>query len=138
MNENFDRKVGIDIHVPFVEHLGICMIEKSVGAVRLSLNATATLENSWGSLHGGVIMTLLDVALASAGRSLDASCEGAITVELKTNFLAIANGTVYAQGRAQRAGRVLIFSEGEVVDEKGSILAKGTGTFKLIYPRENR
>ena len=112
------------------------MIEKSVGAVRLCLKSTVTLENSWGSLHGGVIMTLLDVALASAGRSLDESCVGAITVELKTNFLAIAKGTVFAQGRAQRAGRVLIFSEGEVVDENDTILAKGTGTFKLMYPKD--
>ncbi len=126
-------KVGIDIPVPFVEHIGICMLEKSPGKVRLFLESKSELKNSWGSLHGGVIMTLLDVALASAGRSLDDKCKGAITVELKTNFISVANGTVLAEGRAQRAGKSLIFSEGEVSDRDGVILAKGTGTFKLIY-----
>ena len=127
--------MGIDIPVPFVEHLGICMLEKSSGLVKLILNSNPVLQNSWGSLHGGVIMTLLDVALASASRSLDEKCNGAITIELKTNFISVASGTVYAVGRAQRAGKSLIFSEGEVTDEKKKIIARATGTFKLIYPR---
>ena len=129
-------KVGIDIPVPFVEHLGICLLEKTKGLVWLKLDAKKELENSWGSIHGGVIMTLLDVALASAGRSLDKKCNGAITIELKTNFISVANGNVLAQGRAQRAGRSIIFSEGEVINQNGDILAKGTGTFKLMYPKD--
>jgi acyl-CoA thioesterase len=40
--------------------------------------------NSWNVAHGGVIMTLLDVAMAVAGRSLDPSAGGGVTVEMKT------------------------------------------------------
>ena len=94
------------------------------------------LENSWGSMHGGVLMTLLDVALASAGRSLDEDCNGALTVEMKVNFIAAATGTMLAEGRAQWAGRSLLFSEGELRSEDGTLLAKATGTFKLLYPKE--
>lgn len=130
------QKAGFDIHVPFVEHLGMQITEKQNGLVRLRLDPRPELENSWGSLHGGVLMTLLDVALASAGRALDESCNGALTVEMKVNFIAAATGPVLGEGRAQRAGRSLIFSEGELTSEDGTLLAKATGTFKLLYPKE--
>lgn len=129
------QKAGFDIHVPFLEHLGIRITEKRAGMVRVRLEPRPELENSWGSMHGGVLMTLLDVALASAGRSLDEGCNGALTVEMKVNFIAAASGAVTGEGRAQRAGRSLIFSEGELFSEDGTLLAKATGTFKLLYPK---
>ena len=130
------QKAGFDIHVPFIEHLGLRFTEKSNGLVRLRLDPKPEFENSWGSLHGGVLMTMLDVALASAGRALDDGCNGALTVEMKVNFIAAATGPVLGEGRAQRAGRSLIFSEGELRTEDGTLLAKATGTFKLLYPKE--
>ena len=54
---------AFDIHVPFVEHLGIRMTEKQHGVVRLRLEPRPEFENSWGSMHGGVLMTM------SPGRS---------------------------------------------------------------------
>ena len=129
-----EQKAGFNIHVPFVEHLGVRIVEKGEGVVKLRLDPRKELTNSWGSLHGGVLMTLLDVALASAGRSLDENCNGALTVEMKVNFIAAAMGAVLGEGRAQRAGRSLIFSEGELRSEDGTLLAKATGTFKLLYP----
>jgi uncharacterized protein (TIGR00369 family) len=129
------QKAGFDIHVPFIEHLGLRFTERSNGLVRLRLDPKPEFENSWGSLHGGVLMTLLDVALASAGRALDDGCNGALTVEMKVNFIAAATGPVLGEGRAQRAGRSLIFSEGELTSEDGTLLAKATGTFKLLYPK---
>jgi uncharacterized protein (TIGR00369 family) len=129
-----EQKAGFKIHVPFVEHLGVRITERGDGLVRLRLDPRPELENSWGSVHGGVLMTLLDVALASAGRSLDDKCNGALTVEMKVNFIAAAAGVVLGEGRAQRAGRSLIFAEGELRSEEGTLLAKATGTFKLLYP----
>lgn len=129
-----EQKAGFNIHVPFVEHLGIRILDKDEGLVRLRLDPRPELANSWGSVHGGVLMTMLDVALASAGRSLDENCNGALTVEMKVNFIAAAVGPVLGEGRAQRAGRSLIFSEGELRGEDGTLLAKATGTFKLLYP----
>jgi uncharacterized protein (TIGR00369 family) len=132
------QKAGFDIHVPFIEHLGIRFTEKRAGLVRVRLDPRPEFENSWGSVHGGVLMTVLDVALASAGRSLDETCNGALTVEIKVNFISAAAGTVLGEGRAQRAGRSLIFSEGELTSEDGTLLAKATGTFKLLYPENGK
>jgi uncharacterized protein (TIGR00369 family) len=125
---------NFDIHIPFVEHLGIELLEKSDGTMRLKFAPRAEHLNSWNGIHGGVLMSLLDVALGSAARSLDVSCIGATTIELKANFLSAATGPVLGEGRAQRAGRSLIFGEGELRSPDGTLVAKGTGTFKLVYP----
>ncbi|HZR02254.1 MAG TPA: PaaI family thioesterase [Burkholderiales bacterium] len=125
--------INFDIVMPFIEMLGFELLHKKDGIARVRLDPKPEHLNSWKSLHGGVVMTLLDVALSSAARSLDESCIGCATVEMKTNFLAGAGDKVIAEGRAQRAGRSLIFAEGELRDAAGAVLAKANGTFKLLY-----
>jgi uncharacterized protein (TIGR00369 family) len=127
-----------DIVIPFVEHLGLRLLEKADGQARIGFDPRPEHFNSWNAIHGGAVMTLLDVALSSAARSLDPACIGATTVEMKVNFLAAATGPVLADGRAQRAGRSLIYSEGDVRDAGGTLLAKASGTFKLVYPGSGR
>lgn len=126
---------NFDIDMPFVEHLGLQLLEKADGRSLIRLDPRPEHLNSWKGLHGGVLLSVLDVALSSAARSLDPICIGATTVEIKANFLAAAIGPILAEGRAQRAGRSLIFAEGEVRDPAGTCLAKASGTFKLLYPK---
>jgi uncharacterized protein (TIGR00369 family) len=124
---------NFDIHVPFVEHLGLQLLQKADGRSLIQFDPRPEHLNSWQGVHGGVLLAVLDVALSSAARSLDPACIGATTVEMKTNFLAVATGAILIEGRAQRAGRSLIFAEGEVRDADGTLLAKASGTFKLLY-----
>jgi len=126
-----------DINIPFIEHLGVKLVEKVDGRVVVRLEPRPEHLNSWNGVHGGVLMTLLDAALSSAARSLDPACIGATTVEMKANFLSAATGTVVAEAFAERAGRSLIFAEGEATDSAAKLLAKATGTFKLIYPKSS-
>ncbi len=123
-----------DIHMPFVEALGFRLLEKGGGRAVVGFNPRPEHLNSWKAIHGGAVMALLDSALSSACRALDETCVGASTIEMKTNFLAAALGPVVAEARALRAGRSLIFAEGEMRDEAGTVLAKASGTFKLMYP----
>jgi uncharacterized protein (TIGR00369 family) len=129
------KATSFDINVPFVEHLGLKLIEKGEGRALIRFEPGPEHLNSWKGVHGGALMTLLDVALSSAARSLDPVCIGAATVEMKANFLAAATGPILAEGFAQRAGRSLIFAEGAVSDPAGTVLAKASGTFKLVYPK---
>ena len=62
---------------------------------RMRLDPRPEFENSWGSIHGGVLMSVLDVVLSSSGRSLDETCIGATTVEIKINFIAAARGACW-------------------------------------------
>jgi uncharacterized protein (TIGR00369 family) len=126
---------GFDVLIPFLEHLGFRLLEIGGGRARVGFDPKPEHMNSWKAIHGGGVMSILDAALSSACRSLDDECIGATTVEMKANFIAPARGAVVAEGRAQRAGRTLLFAEGELRDADGTVVAKATGTFKLVYPQ---
>ncbi|HEX6266594.1 MAG TPA: PaaI family thioesterase, partial [Burkholderiales bacterium] len=56
--------------IPFVQHLKILTEALGQGTARLSLPVEREFTNSLGTVHGGVIMSLLDVALCTAARTL--------------------------------------------------------------------
>jgi uncharacterized protein (TIGR00369 family) len=124
------------VHIPFVEHLGFELVRFEGGESELALTLREELTNSWGVAHGGVVMTLLDVALAHAARSPDTAGgdtrPGVVTVEMKTSFLAPGLGRLRATGRALRRTTSLAFCEGSVWCEDGTLAAHATGTFKFM------
>ena len=130
---DFEKALGRKL--PFAQHLGIRLISKGGGKARLELDVRPELMNSWGAVHGGATMTLLDIALAVALRSLDAAEKGAITVELKVNFVGPGLGTLVADGRCVHAGKTVAFCEGEVHDSAGKLVATASGTFMLRRER---
>ena len=129
-------KSGLDIYIPFAERLGIRLVHRDVGDVILELDLNDDHMNSWQMAHGGVIMSMLDIAMATSAKTLDDASSDAATVELKTNFLKAATGRITARAFAQRTGRSLVFVEGEMRNEPQELLARATGTFKLRYPRK--
>jgi len=82
-------------------------------------------------------MTLLDVAMAIAGRSLDPNAGGGVTVEMKISFLqpAAGNSRLTATGHAFHQSKTMAFCEGEIHDGEGRLIAKSLGTFKYIRKR---
>jgi uncharacterized protein (TIGR00369 family) len=126
---------GLDMNIPFAEKLGVRMVHRRVGDVGLELELIDDHMNSWQMAHGGVIMSMFDIVMGTSAKTLDDASSGATTVELKTNFLKAATGRVTARALAQRAGRSLVFVEGELRNEPQDLLARATGTFKLRYPR---
>jgi uncharacterized protein (TIGR00369 family) len=127
-------KSGLDMYIPFAERLGVRLVHRDVGDVRLELDLSDDHMNSWQMAHGGVIMSMLDIAMAMSAKTLDEASSDAATVELKTNFLKAATGRITARALAQRTGRSLVFVEGEMRNEPQELLARATGTFKLRYP----
>ena len=122
---------AIGRRVPFAELLGIQVVRHGGGTARLEMELGPDLANSWGVAHGGVVMTLADVALAVAALGLDPKAHGAMTIELKVSFLGPARGRLVAEGRCLKLGSSLAFCEGEVTDAGGALVAKALGTFRL-------
>ena len=127
------REAGI----PFVNDLGVEFLAADAGRATIALQLQARHLNSWNVAHGGVIMTLLDVAMAVAGRSLDPGAGGGVTLEMKTSFAqpALAGSRLTASGHAFHRSTTLAFCEGEVRDETGRLIARSMGTFKYIHQR---
>jgi uncharacterized protein (TIGR00369 family) len=87
--------------------------------------------NSFMVAHGGAIMTLLDVTMATAARSLDLET-GVITIEMKTSFMQPCQGLLTGKGRLMHRTKSMAFTEGTVYDPQGRACAHATGTFKYV------
>jgi len=118
--------------IPFVSHLKILTETLGEGSARLSLPIEPHLTNSIGTVHGGVIMSLLDVALCTAARTLHPDSLGVITIDLSTSFIGGGSGArLLAEARVLKNGRSMIFVEGEAKNEDGSLVAKAIATVRV-------
>src|SRR5689334_17110866 len=123
------------VHIPFVDHLGFELLRFEGGEAEIGVTLREDLFNSWSVAHGGVTMTLLDVAMAHAARSSSIrpggqpGGTGVVTIEMKTSFLRPGLGRLVAHGKLLHASASLAFCEGRVVDDKGELLASASGTF---------
>ncbi|HET9577644.1 MAG TPA: PaaI family thioesterase [Usitatibacter sp.] len=118
-------------HIPFASLLGVRLVEHGDGRAVIEVDLAPELHNSFGSAHGGVIMTLLDIAMAVAARTTDPKAVGAITVEMKASFIGTCTGRLIAEGRCLHTGKSVSFCEGEARDADGRLVARASGTFMV-------
>lgn len=123
------------LKVPFAKHLGIAVDLLEPGLARLSCRLEDHLCNSWGTAHGGVIMSLLDVTLCMAARTLHPDSAGVMTIDLSTTFIDAGRSPLRAEGRVMKNGRSLIFTEGEVANADGSLVAKAIATVRALQKK---
>jgi uncharacterized protein (TIGR00369 family) len=113
------------------------MVATAQGETAFELDVDERLTNPMGTLHGGILCDLADLAMGSAYASLLADGESFTTVELKINFLKpVWSGTLLARGRVVKAGRTLGMAECDVTDEQGSLVARASSTCMTL--REGR
>ena len=118
--------------IPFLQHLKISTDALGEGTARLSLPVERELTNSLGTAHGGVIMSLLDVAVCTAARTLHPDSVGVITIDLSVSFIGGATGKrLFADARVLKDGRSMSFVEGEAKNEDNSLVAKAIATVRV-------
>ncbi|MBV9394657.1 MAG: PaaI family thioesterase [Methylobacteriaceae bacterium] len=122
-------------HIPFVHFCGIEPVSSEPGRTRLRVKLEDHHMNQLGIAHGGVTMTLIDVALGTAARS-GADKSAVMTLDIQTQFISPGRGTLEAEGRIVKAGRSLVFVEADVHDEEGTLVAKASGVFKAARSRQ--
>jgi uncharacterized protein (TIGR00369 family) len=128
------------VHIPFVEALGFELLSMDGGEAEIALPLQPTQTNSFGVAHGGATMTLLDVAMAHAARSVNTHTAdfspGVVTVEMKTSFMRPGQGRLLAKGRLLHRTGTLAFCEGSVWIDKngegGQLCAHATATFMYL------
>lgn len=123
--------LSFGVEIPFVSHLGFTLHRMADGESELHYTAQPEHLNSFDVTHGGATMTLLDVALATAARSVTPDM-GVVTIEMKTSFMQPARGPLVARGRLIHRTRSVAFVEGTVYDAEGRACSHATGTFKYV------
>lgn len=119
------------VEIPFVSHLGFELLRMEGGQSELQYLPQREHMNSFMVTHGGAIMTLLDVTMATAARSVDLEI-GVITIEMKTSFMQPCQGLLTGKGRLMHRTKSMAFTEGTIYDSAGRACAHATGTFKYV------
>ena len=119
------------LNIPFLDHLGVVPGYAEDGKSRISLELKPEFTNSFAVAHGGLIMTLLDFAMAAAARSAAKHPLGVITIDMTTSFLRPSIGKIVVEGSLLKAGKTVHYCEAVVLNDAGQITAKASGTFTL-------
>jgi len=126
--------IPFGVPIPFVEHLGFELMRFEDGQSEIHYEPKPEHLNSFAVTHGGATMTLMDVTMATAARSVQADM-GVVTIEMKTSFMQAARGALTAKGRLIHRTTSLAFTEATLYDDKGRACAHATGTFKYVRRR---
>lgn len=97
--------------------------------VRVRLRHRPELMNYIDSFHGGVLMSVLDAAMAGAIRAQMPGCS-MVTIDMATHFMGSTRGEINAVGRVLKRTRTLCFCAAEIFDQAGELIASATGSFK--------
>ncbi len=124
------------VTIPFVEALGFELLRFENGESEIAMTPREEHMNSWSVVHGGVSMTLLDVAMAHAARSPNVGVppdpRGVVTIEMKTSFMRPGLGRLVARGKLLQRTSSFAFCEGGIYDTDDKLVAHATGTFKYL------
>lgn len=119
----------------FAAWLGIRIVGWDDEGPHLALPVRDEMINRNGSVHGGVLLTLLDSACSLAGlRCEDGKLKGRVTaVSITANFIApVSGGTLHAQARLRGGGRKTALVDGEIRDEHDTLIATASGVIRRI------
>ncbi len=126
---------GMDEDSGFRELVGIELSETEEGRAVVRMRPGARHLNPGGTVHGGAISTLVDVAMAEAlNTTLAEEAERPVTVEMKVNYMAPAKpGAIVSTARVRKGGKRVTVVEAEVVQEEDEeVVALATGTYTVV------
>ena len=119
------------VAIPFVNHLGFALRLFEDGRSQIDYEPKPEHLNSFSVTHGGALMTLMDVTMAAAARSVNQEM-GVVTIEMKTTFMQAARGQLSGKGRLMHRTGTMAFTEATIYDAEGRACAHATGTFKYV------
>lgn len=114
----------------YFQLLGFEIDKVEYGEALMRLKRKPDNDNMQNMLHGGAIMSGLDIAMGLASRSLGSDAVSTIQMEVRfVKSLAQGTATFHAQVLHQTNSTAIL--TGRVLSDKDELLAYSTGTFKL-------
>ena len=122
-----------------METLGARISESEPGRVVLELEAGPKHRHGGGIVQGGVITQIADAAMGMSLATLQEDGLWNTTIELKINFLRpVISGRIRAVGRVVEMKQTLMFSEADVLDAKGRLVARASSTCLAVPEGQGR
>jgi uncharacterized protein (TIGR00369 family) len=117
----------------FAAVLGVRGQQAEDGRARLELDAGERHLNPAGTVHGGVLATLVDTAMGSAVRSSTGDEDVPATSQLTVTYLRPAQpGTLLVTAEVRKQGEHLTVCEADV-EQDGKALVHAVATFAVLH-----
>jgi uncharacterized protein (TIGR00369 family) len=120
---------------PAAALLGLSLDELERGRTVFSIVADELHENPMGTMHGGIVATLVDTAMGCAVASTLPADASFTTLELSTNFvrsITQTTGRVHAEGVVVHNGGRVVTTEARVYDDAGTLYAHAKSTCMIM------
>ena len=120
---------------PVMRTLGIEPVEVGEGWMKFSLAPHEMHYNPLGTVHGGVIATLLDSAAGCAVHSVLPAGLGYTSIDLTAKYLrpvTVDTGRVIVTGTVLSRGSRTALAEARLTDARGRLLAHATSTCMIF------
>lgn len=96
---------------------------------RIEFEVSEMLMNPQGTLHGGIIATVMDISM---GHLVNRIAGAGATIEMKIQFMRpVGAGRAVCEGRFLRRGRSLSFMESRFYGPDGKLAGLATATWKM-------
>jgi uncharacterized protein (TIGR00369 family) len=122
-------------HPPVMDLLGISDVDAEEGRVTVRMTAREFHYNPLGSVHGGVLATLLDTAAGCAVHSTLPAGVGYTSLDLTTKYLrpvTVDSGELVCVGTVLSRGRRTALAQAELTDSGGRLVAHATSSCLLF------
>ena len=104
-------------------------VDQASRTVEVAFEASEQFCNPMRQIQGGYLCVMLDECMSVACMVASGMTSVAPTLEMKTSFFRPAMpGPMRGVGRVVRWGKTIAFTEGELYDGEGRLVAKATGT----------
>jgi len=120
---------------PIMHTLGYTGLQADEGRVTFRLLPQEFHYNPLGSVHGGVLATLLDTATGCAVHSTLAPGFGYTSLDLTTKFLrpvTVKTGLLRCEGTVLNRGRTTALAEARLYDGDDKLVAHATSTCMIF------
>jgi uncharacterized protein (TIGR00369 family) len=120
---------------PFISLLGMTIERYEPDDVTMRLAFRPELTNDGAAYHGGVVASAIDTAGALAAWSNHDFDKGAraSTVSMTVQYIGGARSSdLVMHARARKRGRELIFTDIEVTDAAGKLVAQAVQTYRIV------
>jgi uncharacterized protein (TIGR00369 family) len=120
---------------PVLSLLGWDVISAEQGRVRARFLGRKEFYNPGGFVQGGILSAMLDGVMGAAAVSLLGAGELITTLEMKTSYMkSVRDVPVIAEGWVRQRGGSVVFMEGVLTVEDGSLVATATATGRVVRP----
>ena len=120
---------------PVMDLLGVERLEVDEGRVAVAMTPQEFHYNPLGTVHGGILATLLDTAAGCAVHSTLPAGIGYTSLDLVSRFLrpvTVASGALRCEGTVLSRGRTTALAEARLTDGKGRLVAHATSSCRLF------